>query len=352
MTTDIVRLTQFSHGAGCGCKIAPDMLSRILGSSEKQEAIAQFPSLLVGNQTRDDAAAVILNEDYALLSTTDFFMPIVDDPYDFGRIAATNAISDIYAMGGTPLLAVAILGWPVSQLSADIANRVVQGGRDVCQSLGFPLAGGHSIDCPEPIFGLAVSGTALRLNLKRNDGGKISDRLILTKPLGIGIHTTAEKHGKLRPEHVGQATAVMCQANQVGALLAQIDGVNALTDVTGFGLAGHLLEMCDGANLNAIIDISSIPELPALNHYIAQGCVPGGTARNYSAGGDRLPKLSLRDQAILSDPQTSGGLLIATTEDALPEVTRLLVDNDLASAVIGEFTAADTHRPRILLSST
>jgi len=350
MTSEIVRLTQFSHGAGCGCKIAPDILSRILASSDQENVAAPFPSLLVGHQTRDDAAAVILNGDYALLSTTDFFMPIVDDPYDFGRIAATNAISDIYAMGGTPLLAVAILGWPISQLSADIANRVVQGGRDVCQSLGFPLAGGHSIDCPEPIFGLAVSGTALHQNIKRNDGGKIADRLILTKPLGIGIHTTAEKHGKLRPEHVGQATAVMCRANDVGARLGQIDGVNALTDVTGFGLAGHLLEMCEGAHLDAIIDVSAIPELPGLDHYIAQGCVPGGTARNRVATDNRLPELSLRDQTLLFDPQTSGGLLIATSQDALPDVTRLLDQSDLSSGVIGELVAVGADRPRILLS--
>lgn len=350
MSNDIVRLTQFSHGAGCGCKIAPDILSRILASAGEQDTLSQFPSLLVGHQTRDDAAAVILNEDYALLSTTDFFMPIVDDPYDFGRIAATNAISDIYAMGGTPILAVAILGWPVSQLNAEIANRVVQGGRDVCQNLGFPLAGGHSIDCTEPIFGLAVSGTALRRNIKRNDGGKVGDRLILTKPLGIGIYATAEKHGKLQTEHVGQATAVMCHSNRVGALLAQVEGVNGLTDVTGFGLAGHLLEMCDGAHLDAIIDTSSIPELPGLDHYIARGCVPGGTARNFTASRDRLPQLSQREQSILCDPQTSGGLLIATTEDALPEVKRLLVEHALASAVIGELKAPNTQTPRILLS--
>lgn len=352
MSNESIRLTQYSHGAGCGCKIAPDVLSRILANTGDEGAVAHFPSLLVGHQTRDDAAAVVLNEEYALLSTTDFFMPIVDDPYDFGRIAATNAISDIYAMGGTPLIAVAILGWPVSKLSADIANRVVKGGRDVCQQLDFPLAGGHSIDCPEPIFGLAVTGTVLRRHLKRNDRSQIGDQLILTKPLGIGIHTTAEKQGKLNPEHRGYATAIMCQANDVGASLAKITGVNALTDVTGFGLAGHLLEMCDGANLDAIIDMPSIPELPDLDQYISRGCVPGGTGRNLTANGNRLPALSTREQSVLCDPQTSGGLLIAATKKAVPEVRQLLSSHKLSNTVIGTFAAARGQRPQIWLSST
>ncbi|MCH1581337.1 MAG: selenide, water dikinase SelD [Luminiphilus sp.] len=352
MNTEAIRLTQYSHGAGCGCKIAPDILSRILASTDTEGTQTDFSSLLVGHHTRDDAAAVILNEEYALLSTTDFFMPIVDDPYDFGRIAATNAISDIYAMGGSPLVAVAILGWPISKLSAETAGQVVKGGRDVCQRLGFPLAGGHSIDCPEPIFGLAVTGTVLRKRLKRNDGGQVGDQLILTKPLGIGIHTTAGKQGKLSPEHTGIATAVMCQANDVGALLAQVEGVNALTDVTGFGLAGHLLEMCDGANLDAIIDMPAVPELPGLDDYIRLGCVPGGTARNIGASGKRLPALSKREESILYDPQTSGGLLVSVTEQALPTVKRLLIENGLPSSIIGVLSEAGGPTPQILLSST
>ena len=274
MKSDPIRLTQYSHGAGCGCKIAPDVLSRILADTADQFETGAFPSLLVGHQARDDAAAVILDDKRALLSTTDFFMPIVDDPYDFGRIAATNAISDIYAMGGEPQLAIAILGWPVDQLAPEIANLVVKGGRDVCGELGFPLAGGHSIDAPEPLFGLAVTGLVERTHLKQNNGASEEDLLILTKPLGIGIHTTAEKQGKLATAHQGLATELMCQSNKIGALLARLSGVHALTDVTGFGLAGHLLEMCQGANLSAIIDPAAVPELPGLEDYIAYGLHP------------------------------------------------------------------------------
>ena len=342
MTTEGILLTQYSHGAGCGCKIAPDVLSKILADTDGGAFANTFPSLLVGHQSRDDAAAVILDEDRALLSTTDFFMPIVDDPYDFGRIAATNAISDIYAMGGTPQLAVAILGWPVKQLAPEIANQVVQGGRDVCAQLGFPLAGGHSIDAPEPIFGLAVTGTVERAHLKQNSGACADDLLILTKPLGIGIYTTAEKQGKLAAAHRGIATELMCQANQVGVLLAKLDGVNALTDVTGFGLAGHLMEMCQGANLTAIVDSAAIPELPELNDYIAQGCMPGGTQRNFEALGDSLPALTPRDLAVLCDPQTSGGLLVAVSPDALSDVQQLLQEQELPNAVVGSLTPCET----------
>jgi selenide,water dikinase len=351
MSKGSIRLTQYSHGAGCGCKIAPDVLTRILAADCETKTTSLFPSLLVGNQSRDDAAAVALNDELALLSTTDFFMPIVDDPYDFGRIAATNAVSDIYAMGGQPVVAVAILGWPIAKLGADIANQVIRGGRDVCQQLGFPLAGGHSIDCPEPIFGLAVTGTVLRKQLKRNDDAKSGDQLILTKPLGIGIHATAEKQGKLKAAHVGLASTLMCQPNSVGPSLAEIAGVNALTDVTGFGLAGHLLEMCEGANLDATIDTTSVPELPGLDHYIALGCVPGGTARNFSASAERLPQLSTREQAILCDPQTSGGLLISVAEQALPLVQQLLSDGNLPCAVIGSLSQSSGRKVRITVSS-
>jgi selenide,water dikinase len=351
MTTEGIRLTQYSHGAGCGCKIAPDVLSKILAETDSGATANTFPSLLVGHQSRDDAAAVILDEDRALLSTTDFFMPIVDDPYDFGRIAATNAISDIYAMGGTPQLAVAILGWPVKQLAPEIANQVVRGGRDVCAQLGFPLAGGHSIDAPEPIFGLAVTGTVERAHLKQNSGACADDLLILTKPLGIGIYTTAEKQGKLAAAHRGVATELMCQANQVGVLLAKLDGVNALTDVTGFGLAGHLMEMCQGANLTAIIDAAAIPELPELNDYIAHGCVPGGTQRNFEALGKSLPPLTQRDLAVLCDPQTSGGLLVAVSPDALSDVQQLLHEQGLPSAVVGSLTPSEDGKPVIRLQT-
>ena len=339
MKLEGIRLTQYSHGAGCGCKIAPDMLSRILAETDGGVSANAFPSLLVGNQSRDDAAAVILDENRAVLSTTDFFMPIVDDPYDFGRIAATNAISDIYAMGGTPQLAVAILGWPIEKLAPEIANQVVQGGRDVCAQLGFPLAGGHSIDAPEPIFGLAVTGTVERAHLKQNDAACADDLLILTKPLGIGIHTTAAKQGKLRAAHQGLAIELMCQPNQVGAKLATLPGVNALTDVTGFGLAGHLTEMCRGANLSAIIDSTVISELPGLDDYIAQGCVPGGTQRNFDALRDGLPALTTRELAVLCDPQTSGGLLVAVSPSSVEDVRQLLLEQDLPSAVIGSLVS-------------
>ena len=351
MRSEDIRLTQYSHGAGCGCKIAPDVLSRILAEADGGAPANAFPSLLVGHQSRDDAAAVILDEDRAVLSTTDFFMPIVDDPYDFGRIAATNAISDIYAMGGTPQLAIAILGWPIDKLAPEIANQVVQGGRDVCAQLGFPLAGGHSIDAPEPIFGLAVTGTVARTHLKQNSGARPGDLLILTKPLGIGIHTTAEKQGKLQAAHRGLATELMCQSNQVGALLAKLDGVHALTDVTGFGLAGHLMEMCRGANLSATISPAAIPELPGLDDYITQGCVPGGTQRNFDALEHDLPTLAPRELAVLCDPQTSGGLLIAVSPDALGDVQKLLIKDALPSAVLGSLAPKNSGGSMIRLQA-
>ena len=351
MKSEGIRLTQYSHGAGCGCKIAPDVLSRILAETDGGASNATFPSLLVGHQSRDDAAAVILDEDRAVLATTDFFMPIVDDPYDFGRIAATNAISDIYAMGGTPQLAIAILGWPIDRLAPEVANQVVQGGRDVCAQLGFPLAGGHSIDAPEPIFGLAVTGTVARAHLKQNDAACADDLLILTKPLGIGIHTTAEKQGKLQAAHRGLATELMCKSNQVGALLAKLDGVHALTDVTGFGLAGHLMEMCRGSNLCAILDPAAIPELPGLDDYIALGCVPGGTQRNFDALENALPTLTLRGLAVLCDPQTSGGLLIAVSPDAVGDVQKLLIKEALPSAVMGLLAPNESGKSAIHLQA-
>ena len=349
MKSDPIRLTQYSHGAGCGCKIAPNVLSRILADTADQFDTEAFPSLLVGHQSRDDAAAVILDDERALLSTTDFFMPIVDDPYDFGRIAATNAISDIYAMGGEPQLAIAILGWPVDQLAPEIANLVVKGGRDVCSKLGFPLAGGHSIDAPEPLFGLAVTGLVGRAHLKQNNGASPEDLLILTKPLGIGIHTTAEKQGKLETAHQGLATDLMCQPNKTGALLARLPGVHALTDVTGFGLAGHLLEMCQGANLSAIIDPASVPELPGLDDYIGLGCIPGATPRNFEAVAGCLPPLSVRDKAVLCDPQTSGGLLVALSPCTLEEVQDLLIAHHTPHTVIGSFVPNGSGKSAISL---
>ena len=351
MTMEPIRLTQYSHGAGCGCKIAPDVLSRILSRDSEASPTAVFPDLLVGHQSRDDAAAVRLNDDHVILSTTDFFMPIVDDPYDFGRIAATNAISDIYAMGGTPVMAIAILGWPVSRLPAEVANRVVQGGRDVCEALGFPLAGGHSIDASEPIFGLAVTGTANPAHLKRNDSARDGDGLILTKPLGIGILTTAEKQNKLQASHVGLAAQVMCQPNDVGTVLATMEDVNALTDVTGFGLAGHLLEMCEGAGLSATLSLTHLPQLPGLSDYIEAGCVPGGSHRNFDAYGQHLPAMHETTRALLCDPQTSGGLLIAAAPPAIPAVQSILQDRGLPHQIIGALQPSAHLEPVIKFES-
>lgn len=256
-----LRLTQYSHGAGCGCKIAPQVLTEILQSRlERIDA----PGLLVGYDSRDDAAVLDLGDGTAIISTTDFFMPIVDDPTTFGRIAATNAISDVYAMGGQPLMAIAILGWPVNVLPASVAAQVLDGGRMACHDAGIPLAGGHSIDAPEPIFGLAVTGRVSIQNLRRNDTARPGDLLYLTKALGIGILTTALKRGLIDESGVKPAVDTMCQMNRAGQALAAIAGVHAMTDVTGFGLAGHLLEMCTPAGLVAELDAASLPLLPGV----------------------------------------------------------------------------------------
>jgi selenide,water dikinase len=305
------RLTQYSHGAGCGCKISPAMLDDIL--HHQRERIV-FPGLLVGNDERDDAAVLDLGDGSAVISTTDFFMPIVDDARDFGRIASVNAISDVYAMGGRPLLAIAILGWPVSTLPPAVANEVVEGARDVCAEAGIPLAGGHSIDSPEPIFGLAVTGRVQLANLKKNAGGRAGDRLYLTKPLGVGILTTAQKHGVLRPEHAHLARDSMCSLNRIGEDFGDSDAVRAMTDVTGFGLLGHLSEMCEASGVSARIEFDRVELLDraAVLDYLARGCVPGGSGRNWASYGHKVqaPDDAVLRQ-ILTDPQTSGGLLCA-----------------------------------------
>ena len=263
-----IRLTQYSHGAGCGCKISPKVLDVILAGSGAQHL---DPRLWVGNASRDDAAVYALDDERGVVSTTDFFIPIVDDPFDFGRIAATNAISDIYAMGADPLMAIAILGWPVNVLPPEVAREVVRGSRAVCDAAGIPLAGGHSIDAPEPIFGLAVTGVVNKQHMKRNDTATAGSRLYLTKPLGIGIFTTAEKKALLRPQDVGLARDVMCTLNKPGSRFGKLAGVTAMTDVTGFGLLGHLVEMADGSGLTAVIDTTAVPRLPGVAHYLEQG---------------------------------------------------------------------------------
>ena len=319
MPSNQIRLTEYSHGAGCGCKIAPDVLETILASSRR---FSPDPQLLVGNSSKDDAAAYDFGDGQVILSTTDFFMPIVDDPFDFGRIAATNAISDIYAMGGMPFMAIAILGWPVDRLAPEVAREVVDGGRQACADAGFMLAGGHSIDSPEPIFGLAVTGRVARGHLQQNNSATAGCRLYLTKPLGIGILTTAQKQKKLAQAHRHIARDLMCQLNNVGAKAARIPGVRAMTDVTGFGLLGHLLEMCQGSNVDAVLNPDRVPVLPQVPDYIAQGCIPGGCGRNFSSYGHHVQPLDDFQRTLLCDPQTSGGLLIAAEEG--PEGTEAL----------------------------
>ena len=304
------RLTQYSHGAGCGCKISPQVLDKILASSS---ALPDFPGLLVGNQERDDAAVMDLGDDTAIISTTDFFMPIVDDAFDFGRIASVNAISDIYAMGGTPLMAIAILGWPINEIPPEVAREVIAGGRQACLDAGIPLAGGHSIDSPEPIFGLAVTGRVPVKQLKKNGGAQLGDVLFLTKPLGVGILSTAQKQAKLRPQDQFLARDSMIKLNTIGAQLAQLDCVHAMTDVTGFGLLGHLREMMEASGTSAQVHFDQVPLLDseAIHHYLSVGAIPGGTKRNFASYGDKISPLTDTQQHILCDPQTSGGLLVS-----------------------------------------
>ncbi|MBS1582288.1 MAG: selenide, water dikinase SelD [Bacteroidetes bacterium] len=328
-----VRLTQFSHGAGCGCKIAPAQLEVIL-----QSALGTLPDprLLVGYGSRDDAAVYDLGDGRALISTTDFFSPIVDDAADFGRIAATNALSDVYAMGGRPLLAVAILGWPVDKLGPELAQRVVEGGRRACHEAGIALAGGHSIDAPEPFFGLAVTGEVSITHIKRNDTARAGDLLFLTKPLGLGILSTAQKRGKLQEAHAHIARDLMCRLNDVGTALGGVAGVHAMTDVTGFGLGGHLLELCQGSGLRAEVRYADLPVIPEARTYLAEGCYPDGAFRNWKSLAPHIQGAAAMERMLLvSDPQTSGGLLIAVAPDARPEVERILQDASVPIHGIG-----------------
>ncbi|MCW5262568.1 selenide, water dikinase SelD [Verminephrobacter eiseniae] len=333
---DPVRLTRYSHGAGCGCKLSPQVLEVILAGSSGAHGL--FPGLWVGNASRDDAAVHALDDERAVVSTTDFFMPIVDDPYDFGRIAATNAISDIYAMGADPLMAIAILGWPVNMLPAEVARTVVDGGRAACAAAGIALAGGHSIDAPEPFFGLAVTGVVEKRHLKRNDTATAGCRLYLTKPLGIGILTTAEKQSRLRPQDAGLARDLMCTLNRPGSRFGRLAGVQAMTDVTGFGLLGHLLEMAEGSGLTAVLDAAAVPRLAGIGHYLDQGCVPGGTQRNFDSYGAKVSPLSAAQKHLLCDPQTSGGLLVAVAPDGEREFLAVAAQQGLALDPIGHLT--------------
>jgi selenide,water dikinase len=325
MNQESIKLTQYSHGAGCGCKISPAILDKMLHSAIKQPVDTR---LLVGNTTRDDAAAYDLGNGTALISTTDFFMPIVDDAFDFGRIASANAISDVYAMGGKPVLAIAILGWPIDKLAPEVAQQVLEGARSICTEAGISLAGGHSIDSPEPIFGLAVNGLVDIQHLKQNATAVAGCTLYLTKPLGVGILTTAQKKGILKPEHETIAPKQMAQLNKVGEVFGKLDYVKAMTDVTGFGLLGHLSEMCEGSGLQAIIEFNKVPKIPVINEYVEQKSIPGGTNRNWASYGHKVagPKELTRTTTILADPQTSGGLLVAVATEHTQEFEKLLAD--------------------------
>jgi selenide,water dikinase len=327
--TDI-KLTQYSHGAGCGCKIAPKVLDEILKTS------LSFPdnkNLLVGNHSRDDAAVYDLGNGNGLISTTDFFMPIVDDAFDFGRIAAANSISDVYAMGGRPMMAIAVLGWPVNKLPASLAQKMIEGGRKICEEAGIPLAGGHSIDSTEPIFGLAVTGIVPLKNLKKNNTAREGDLLFLTKALGTGILSTAQKRGVLKQEHQAAMIRQMSTLNSIGERLGQVSLVNAMTDVTGFGLLGHLIEMANGSDLSAEAFYEDIKQLDGVKEYIAQRISPDATFRNWNSYSEQVQFEKgvnvMEAFTLLPDPQTNGGLLFSVAEEALPEIKKILDEHGL-----------------------
>ncbi len=328
-----IKLTQFSHGAGCGCKISPKVLDEIL-SGQKTGFVDH--NLIVGNSTKDDAAVYAINDTTAIISTTDFFMPIVDDPFDFGAIAATNSISDIYAMGGQPIMAISILGWPIDKLSSSIAREVIAGAKSVCEKASISLAGGHSIDTPEPIFGLAVTGQVEISKIKTNDKACVGSLLFLTKPLGIGLLTTAQKRGLLKPEDLKIANELMLTLNSIGQDLGEIEGVTALTDVTGFGLLGHLIEVCEGSSVSAKIKFSDVPIINSIELYLKEKCIPGGTIRNFESYGNKIDNISEEQKNILCDPQTSGGLLVAVDPKFLWQVESIFKSNGLNLIPFGE----------------
>ena len=329
------KLTEYSHGAGCGCKISPQILSKIIGKKNNQ---ISFPNLLVGNDTRDDAAVIDLENGTAIVSTTDFFMPIVDDAEDFGRISAANAISDIYAMGATPIMAIAILGWTLDKLPPELARLVLEGGQSICHQAKIPLAGGHSIDSPEPIFGLSVTGKVKITNIKRNSDAKKGDLLYLTKPLGVGIFTTAEKKGKIKKHDIDIAKKSMLKLNSIGEKIGQYNFVNAMTDVTGFGLLGHLNEVCIASGVSAIVNFEKVPLLnkKAMDYYINNNCIPGGTKRNWESYSNDIDVISEYQKQILCDPQTSGGLLITVERSAKAKFEQIARNNNLELNPLGE----------------
>jgi len=332
--TSNIRLTSFSHGGGCGCKIAPGVLRDIL----KNTGGFPFPEqLMVGIETSDDAAVYKLNDEQALIATTDFFMPIVDDPYDFGRIAATNAISDVYAMGGTPIMALALVGMPVNQLPVDVIGQILRGGESICAEAGIPIAGGHTIDSVEPIYGLVVMGLIHPSRVKRNGGAKAGDVLILGKPLGVGVLSAALKKNLLDEAGYASMIANTTKLNTPGKKLSELESVHALTDVTGFGLLGHTLELARGSNLRVCIDISAVPLLPQAQALAEKGCITGASDRNWNGYGNEvdLPQsITAVQKALLTDPQTAGGLLVACAPSAVEQVLTLFRSEGFDDAAV------------------
>jgi selenide,water dikinase len=346
------RLTSLSHGGGCGCKIAPGVLSEILQGT----AAMPIPKeLLVGIETADDAAVYQLNDEQALIATTDFFMPIVDDPFDFGRIAATNAISDVYAMGGRPILALALVGMPINVLSTTTIGRILEGGASVCRSAGIPIAGGHTIDSVEAIYGLVALGLVHPKNVKRNADARAGDRLVLGKPIGVGVMSAALKKGLLGEAGYAQMIANTTRLNTPGPDLAALPGVHALTDVTGFGLAGHALELARGSGCQVVIDWAAVPQLAGVRSLAADGLVTGASGRNWAGYGAEIglpADFAASDRALLTDPQTSGGLLVSCTPEAVDEVLAVFARHGFsAAAVVGEVRPAETDGPRLRVSA-
>jgi len=337
---ETIKLTEYSHGAGCGCKISPMLLEEILTTTRAE---IHYPGLLVGNNNKDDAAAFDLGNGTSVLSTTDFFMPIVDDPFIFGKIAATNAISDIYAMGGSPLMAISIFGWPIDKLSAEVGRAVIDGGRAICEEAGIPLAGGHSIDSPEPIFGLAVTGLVENKHLMKNDTAETDCLLFLTKPLGIGILSTAQKQKKIEAGEIEPAIEAMITLNKIGAELAPMESVVAMTDVTGFGLLGHLSEICEGSDIGATLWFDKVPLLPNVEKYRQLGCIPGGARKNFLSYGDKISEMTQQQREILCDAQTSGGLLVLVKKEGLDSFLEITQKAGLELEPIGETHTQGKH---------
>lgn len=335
---EIQRLTQFSPGAGCGCKLSPKDLEEILKS---EISYTKNPNLLVGNNSKDDAAVYDIGNGKAIISTTDFFTPIVDDPYDFGRIAAVNAISDIYAMGGKPLMAIAILAWPISKLPLSSAQKVLEGARNICEKAGISLAGGHSIEISDPVFGLAVTGIVDSNRVKQNNKAREGSKLFLTKPLGIGIIATAEKRDLVDPKDTETIVELMTTLNKVGEEISQFEYVNAITDVTGFGLLGHLLEICEGSNLNATLYFDKVPKIQNLQKYIDLKTFPGGLFKNFKSYGHKAHELTDNQKYVLCDAQTSGGLLISVDADSVDEFLNFMKSINHPIYQIGELTHSD-----------